>query len=170
MQDCRTIQDLLVKREIETISDEQERELEVHIKTCEDCKAFRERLAQVAAASQQTSKDLLSEGLRVSLLRRMRSKSGAQKSYVPWRQFFIRRRVAIYQTVAAAAIILFFTLITRKIGDSHRVTQHMISPISMDTEMLHVLTVRQVHQIVDSQKVGVTLSQDTVLSKILFTL
>lgn len=79
------------------------------------------------------------------------------------------RRTVVYQAMMAAVLFLLLLLTTSKLRQPRTAPGEQLMP-AIETVKLNVLTVEQIHQIVDSQKVGMNLNQDTALAKILFTL
>jgi len=169
MQDCAHIQELLLNKPVENISPDDERDVAAHLKGCPDCRQFQQQIESVADAMQSSPEIHPRDSLRRTLLQHMRAKNKFHKRVPLWRRYLLSRKIAVYQAFAAAALVFFFIVITHKVKDYSDVANQLYMPSVPDVELLNVVTVQQVHQIVDSQKVGVTLSQDTVLSKILFT-
>ena len=170
MLDCKNLQELLITKRIQNISPDEETDVAAHIKACAECRRFQQRIVSLTATTSTPQEVHLSSHVRNTLLQHMRLKNKPRKRESLWRRYLSSRRITVYQAAAAAALVLFFFIITSRIKDHSGSADHLSMLNVADVEMLNVISVQQVHQIVDSQKVGVKLSQDTLLSKILFTL
>jgi len=163
VENCQRIQEMLIKKSVKDPGYDAELVL-AHVAHCESCRQFQQHLkAMETAAGEQPGVELPGR-LLARLLKRMRSKARSQRL-----RLLFSRKMVVYQATMAAVLFLLLLLTTSKLREPRTAPGEQYMPAD-ETVRLNVLTVKQIHQIVDSQKVGMNLSQDTALAKILFTL
>lgn len=171
MRECNDIKDLIVQRNIAPVTQKEEQDLLNHVKSCEKCRQFFYQIASFETLATTCYILKPRDDIRTSLRRivRKRARLDQRNTFERIVAFFASRR-AMYKIAAAVIFLLLFVLGTPHLKRSRNIMQNefIISPI--DTVSLNVINLNQIIQIVDSQKVGVTLHQDTMLAKILYTL
>ena len=78
--------------------------------------------------------------------------------------------MALYQAAFVSLLLLLLVFATPKLRTPNYDAETTFTPTLADTVNMNIINLQQIIQIVDSQKVGVNLNEDTVLAKILYTL
>ncbi len=166
MNQCKHIEDLIIKRSIAPLIKKEQHTIEAHLSNCPACSFFAQKIATIAAfegeADIQPRRDI-----KTSLLRRMRSR-------VPRANFFDRIaelsfRPSFYRAAVVAMLLFLIVLSLPQLHRPSRITPPEYKTAKIDSS-LNIINLNQIIQIVDSQKVGMNLREDTVLAKIIYTL
>lgn len=171
MSHCEHYRELMMKKTIAPLSAHDDAKLADHLSGCPKCRAFEQRVLAIASADDNAASLRPAPALKQALIRRMRDKRREKKAPA-WRglRHFFTYRVALYQAALVSLLLLFLVLAAPKLKSPRQVSTSQFTPSVADTMSMNVINLNQIIQIVDSQKVGVNLREDTVLAKILYTL
>jgi hypothetical protein len=170
MSHCTHIEDLIIHRQIAPLSEKDERTLSEHLSSCAACLSFESKIANISFLDQM--EDIKPRrDMKHNLMRQMRSRVQQQRRTVVDRIIDIfAYRPAFYKVAAAAMLLLVFLLASPRFKQPQRISTTEYRVTALDSVSLNVINLNQIIQIVDSQKVGINLSEDTLLTKILYTL
>lgn len=171
---CKTIEKLIVKKDIYNLTEDEIRTFDEHIQKCESCKQYVQLISSIKKEMQLDIADEIvtdpqTEGFllkKFENLNTRKSKNTKKMSQVFWDMFSIK--IPLYKAVAGglAAIILTFFLAYHKPYDNIVVVQNDQSIIALvDTNDIHFNTVKSLH-ILENQKIGRSLVEDSVLARL----
>jgi len=169
MSQCTHMKDLILKRLIEPLSDNERMTLSEHISTCASCPAFESRVSNTSMLDQMDEIKPRRD-IKHNLMRHMRSRVQSQRRVLDRIADLFSYRPVFYKVAAAAVLFILFVLAAPPFKQQPHIGDAEYRATVVDTVSLNVININQIIQIVDSQKVGVNLSEDTLLSKILYTL
>ncbi|MBN1482154.1 hypothetical protein EH223_07850 [candidate division KSB1 bacterium] len=171
MSECKHIKDLIIQRNIAPLPQKDERVLVQHMKSCTSCQAFERLVSSYEDVSANSFTLRPRDDIKVSLKRIMRTRAQIIPKGVKNRLAHVLASRKVLYKIAVATIILFlFILGMPQLKRSQHTRHREYTTTTIDSISLNVINLNQIIQIVDSQKVGVNLRQDTMLAKILYTL
>ena len=171
MSQCTDFREHIMKRTFEPLGRATEERLEAHLKSCSACLQFEATLKNINQIGENDCALSPRSHIKRELLKRMRSRhqTKTEPLFDKVRQFFTYR-IALYQAAFVSLLILLLVFATPKLRTPHHNSETTFTPTLADTVNMNIINLQQIIQIVDSQKVGVNLNEDTVLAKILYTL
>ena len=171
MNQCREIREKILQRTIAAFEKKLEDRVEAHLSTCQACSQFNENVIAIAHASESVAKVHPAPALKRQLLNHMRSKhTSNHNSLLSVLRRLFSTRIAIYQAAFVTAVLILLVLAVPQLKSPHQHIEPPFTSTIADTVSMNVINLQQIIQIVDSQKVGLNLHEDTVLAKILYTL
>lgn len=170
MSQCKQIEELIIKRSIASLTDKDEEMIENHLLSCAACTAFASKIENITVCEN----DMVvspQRNIKRRLMKKMHKRVKQQKTSIVNRIVDIFTfQPAIYKVAAAAILLFLLVLSIPQLDQPQNISNSEYRTAMVDTVSLNVINLNQIIQIVDSQKVGVNLSEDTVLTKILYTL
>jgi predicted anti-sigma-YlaC factor YlaD len=171
MSQCQDMHQHIIHRTIAPLTQETEERLEAHLLTCPACRQFNRDIIAIEQAGIHVANVRPQPNLKSFLLKQMRhERCLSHKSLLDRIQQALTFRVALYQAAFVFALLMLFVLASPRWKAPRPFSESHFTATIADTVSMNVINLQQIIQIVDSQKVGLNLRQDTVLAKILYTL
>ena len=170
MNHCEKNRELIIKRTVAPLREKVEESLQEHIKICESCRQFEAKIMAIERAGDKVLHVVARPKVKSFLLKKMRAQYQKSQNIFGQIRHLFAYRVALYQAALVSLLLLFLLLAAPKLKTPHQVSETQFMPTLADTMSMNVINLQQIIEIVDSQKVGSNLSEDTVLAKILYTL
>lgn len=171
---CPTIEELLIKKTIEKLSDKESAALQNHLKTCASCKQFASSLEQLRDSMQ------IDDHLQphTALLKKLQKKISKADSAKPnWMVNLVQRltallqyRIPLYQATLAIILILIIFGLSLNFNFSFlaptKNSGHLIPYESVTYDAPYMLNILST---LDTEKVGISAQEDTLLTRFIFT-
>ena len=171
---CQQVEKLLIKKNIESLSDDEEQLIRTHLKECADCRSFQFVLAGVKKkmGSEFKSDIKPKPSIRLNLVRQIRKSANQEQSMLAkiWHKILaaLEYRVPVYQGLLGAAVVLLIFLILNQF--SYINNQSFVNfqqYAQTDTVLINQMNVIDDVSILKNQKIGQSVSEDTMLTKFL---
>jgi hypothetical protein len=151
------------------LSDARRRALEEHSHSCHECQAF--------ALLYGNLKEVISEecqyatprsGTLKYLLRHMTMKQGERKRLTPWLERVLSYRIPVYQLVIM--VLLFIGVYWGAVNLHVPKASRPAAAYGIDKSVIHADQAVQILQAAREQKIGRSISEDSLYSRFTFTL
>lgn len=169
---CQTIQDLLIKKETDNVSDADQSQLFNHLKKCEICKNFQEKINQLHTHMTIDESSLLEprKDTRQYLLSRfeqLRSRPGTwYQDILDKVRFILGYRVPVYQAMLATAVVaLFITVLSQAYLTQNVPEKQNYFSARYDSVYINMPDVRVNLNFIDEDKMGRNLKEDSILAR-----
>ncbi|GEM_PF-4909940 len=175
---CTAAQDLLIKKDVEPLTDEENFSLTEHLQNCARCVAFQSTLRHIHQLVETTAQDGLQPD--PAIRQRLRDKIGLQKppslsiASVSglWHSILgiLRFRIPIYQAALGVAAVVAIFMAIEKLnarGDGVTLKPAQITP--SEKQMIAPSPIMNTIAKIDSQKIGRTVADDSLLMKFIVT-
>jgi len=175
LTNCSKIEELIIKRNIEELSDSEVDTLEDHLSTCNSCRSFETSLQRINQEMQVEENETLtpSPAIREKILPQMRvrekSKENVFDTFFKSIQNLLQYRVPVYQ--AGVALILAFILVGIGVNvpfSSVSSSDSMDSFVQGEIQTLDSNYLINNYPSLDSQNVGINVKEDTMLTRFIF--
>ncbi len=169
---CDNIEDLLIKQNIENLSAEESDLLHKHLKACKHCQSYQHELAYIQRSMLMDQKNPLKPDPAIrqivtkQMLRRKPGQQGLLNSFWQWLLNFLDYRIPVYQGLFGIACGLFiFALIHYFPLPDQSVMKHSPYQLQIADTTLYQINVIKNLQIIEQQKIGKNVSEDSVLTR-----
>lgn len=173
---CEEVEHLLVKKDVDGLTPEENLLLEDHLKWCERCRSYQNALSNVRNSVQIDSEEKLipDPAICQSIIRRMRIVKPEEIGIVQsaWQRIrdILAYRMPVYQTLAAVALIFLISVgINQLFITADRETVEPQGFAQQQTSTLAQMSVIDNLEIVDRQKIGRTVKEDPTLTRFIVT-
>ncbi|MBN1559301.1 hypothetical protein JW998_03580 [candidate division KSB1 bacterium] len=171
MSQCQDIRHHIIQSTIAPLARETQGLVEAHLRTCPACRRFNCDVIAIEQAGMHVANVRPKPNLKRFLLKQMRHRHRlSHKSLLNRIQQLLTFRVALYQVAFVFVLLMLFVLASPRLKAPRSFPESHFTATIADTVSMNVINLQQIIQIVDSQKVGLNLREDTVLAKILYTL
>ncbi|NOX90154.1 MAG: hypothetical protein GXO77_14135 [Calditrichaeota bacterium] len=173
---CSRIEHLIIRQMTSNINDKEKELVDDHLKTCKKCRQFRQILMRISSsfASDALSELSPSPDVRLNLIHEMEMLQRAEKSFADKISdalySLFTYRIPVYQFVLA--IILIFGIFFGKsifFQPQNPVTFPSDASITKNEIIVDQPKIRAHLQIVNRQKTGESIKEDSVLTKFIVT-
>lgn len=173
---CETVEELLIQQSVTALTEKDAALVREHVQACPDCRLFESQLAEM----QQSEKFEKDETLvahpeihaaltqRLNELKQQNRESIFSSTWERVRRIF-EYRIPVYQGILGAAVIAIIFLFFQNfnVKSISQGNQQIVPPV----ETNQFTNVQVIHdlKIVDDQKIGTSVSEDTLLTKYVFS-
>jgi len=169
---CDAVEELLIKQGIETLSADENRLLENHLKACVHCQEFQNRLVSIQSTMKIDQKKPLrpDPAIRRILMKRMNAaKLGKLRTVdLAWQRIMnlLEYRIPVYQGLIglACSILIFVAINYFSFSNRHQSVDPVYRTTVADTVFYQINVINNL-QIIEQQKVGKNASEDTLLTR-----
>jgi len=170
--DCQQIQNLLLKKETDILSDSEQSQLVGHLDTCEVCRNYQEKINQLHASMKIDESSVLEprRSTRQYLLARIEQMN---KKPSIWHQIYLEKiksllgyRIPVYQAMLATAVVALFILVLSQayLTQTAPETTNYFSS-GYDSIDVSISDVRVHLNFIDEDKMGRNLKEDSILAR-----
>jgi hypothetical protein len=174
---CDDIEQLLIKKNIDELTPDENLLVEKHLKFCERCRGYQSTLLSLQDSMQICSEEKLipDPAIHQNIIQRMKTlrpeQTGIFKSGWQYIRNMLEYRIPVYQTLLGIVLIL---LISFSINTLFLTTQKESSKLQVFAQM-EPLAYSQMEvldnlDIIDQQKIGISAKEDTSLTRFLVTI
>jgi hypothetical protein len=173
---CDSIEQLLIKKSLEELTDEENRLIQKHLRSCDRCCSYQSALLRLKDSMQISVEDKLAPhpAIRRTLIQRMRdlrpqeigNLKGVYKSVMRLFEY----RIPIYQVLSGAVLIALIFLAVKQFSftaEQKATGLHNVAQI--ETSIPAQMRVMDDLGIIDQQKIGQNVKEDTTLTRFIFT-
>jgi hypothetical protein len=174
---CDEVERLLIKKDVDGLTPEENLLLEDHLKSCERCRSYQNALLNVQNSIQMDSEEKLipDPAIRQNIIQRMKTlrpeQTGIFKSGWQYIRNMLEYRIPVYQTLLGIVLIL---LISFSINTLFLTTEKESSKLpgfaQMEPLVSSQMGVLDNLEIIDQQKIGISAKEDTSLTRFLVTI
>jgi len=169
---CDTAEELLIKQGIERLSADENSLLQNHLKTCIHCQDYQNQLTSLQRLIPINEKSPLKPdpAIRQSLLNRMKALKSSKHRTVdsPWQRLLniLEYRIPVYQGLIALAcsLLIFITINYFSFSSPHQPGTPQYETRMADTTFYQINVINNL-QIIEQQKIGKNVSEDTLLTR-----
>jgi hypothetical protein len=169
---CDDIEQLLIKKSINRLSEEESQMLQEHLKSCDCCRSFQSALVNLQDSMQfGTREELLPDpAIRENVIQRMRDlkhqEAGTLGKIYQVIRSLLQYRIPVYQALPVVILIALMFLALEQFPYSLRHEPAGLSSIAK-TEPPVPAQLRIIDSlgIIDQQKIGQSLKEDTTLAQ-----
>jgi anti-sigma factor RsiW len=169
---CDDIEQLLIKRNIDGLSEEESQMLQEHLRSCDRCRSFENTLLSLQDSMQFGTREKLAPdpAIRENVIQRMRDLKPQEtrvlgKAYKAIKSL-LQYRIPVYQALPVVILILLLSLAVEQFPSSTRHEPAGLSSIAKtESPVPAQLRVIEDLGIIDQQKIGQSLKEDTTLAQ-----
>jgi predicted anti-sigma-YlaC factor YlaD len=170
-KECKPIRDLLTRRISEKLTEAENSQLQSHLASCQECRAFQDILLKMQDAVKIEDRPGLvpNPAIRENVLRRMRPQKHRRKitmhNFIKAAKRALEFRIPVYQAVLSALVIFVLAFALRHLSPT--VGQHVnLSPAALPNEsVVDGTPVLDNLNIIKQQKIGTNMQEDSVLTR-----
>jgi predicted anti-sigma-YlaC factor YlaD len=172
---CDEVERLLVKKDVDGLTSQENLLLKDHLKSCERCRSYQSALLNVRDSVQIDSEEKLipDPAIRRNILRSMNAlKQKETPVLTSWRHVrsILAYRIPIYQTLAGVALIFLISVgINQLFVSADRETVELQSFAQVETIGATQMRVTESLEIIDQQKIGRSAKEEPELIQFLVT-
>lgn len=177
-KNCAGVQDLLIKKDFAKLATQENLTLNAHLQQCEACRAFQQALLNVQQAIQPDAEENLlpHPAIRQNLRNRIRHAQPARQVPTGLREAWdslldiLKLKIPVYQAVLGAAVIfaVFFGIDKLNARGEREMLQRLLSEQN-GKQILMPSDAPQRFAQIDSQKIGRSVAEDSLLMKFIVT-
>ncbi len=169
---CDDIEELLIKRKIDGLSGEESQMLREHLSSCDRCRGFENTLLNLQDSMQfGTREELVPDpAIRENVIQRMRvlkpKETGILGKIYQAVKSLLQYRIPVYQALPVVILILLLSLAVKQFPSGTRHEPAGLRSVAK-TESVVPAQLRVIDDlgIIDQQKIGQSLEEDTTLAQ-----
>jgi hypothetical protein len=173
---CDGIEQLLIKKSLEKLTDQENRLIQEHLRSCDGCRNYQSALLRLKNSMQINMEDKLvpHPAIRRTLIQRMRdlrsqeigNLKGAYKSVMRLFEY----RIPVYQALSGAVLVVLIFLAVKQFSfTAEQKTTGLHKVAQVETSIPAQMRVMDDLGIIDQQKIGQNVKDDTTLTRFIVT-
>jgi len=173
---CDDVERLLIHRIFDQLTPEANLSVEEHLKSCDRCQSYQKTLSSLQNSMQISEKEKLvpDPAIRQNIIRQMKTLEPVETGIFAKGWHFIRSifayRVPVYQPLAGVALIVLIFLAFRQLSFSPvQKTPEPYSLTRIETPAPAQMSVINNLQIIEQQKIGRNVKEDSTLTRFIVT-
>lgn len=173
---CDEAERLLIKKDVDGLTPQENLLLENHLKSCEQCRSYQNALSNVRRSVEMDSEEKLipDPAIRQNIIRRMKTvkpeETGVFQSGWQHIRNILAYRIPVYQTLAGVALIFLISVgINQLFVSTDRETSELPSFAQVETIGATQIRVTESLEIIDQQKIGRSVKEEPELTQFLVT-
>jgi hypothetical protein len=173
---CAEIERLLIKKNIEGLTDSEQLLLNEHLKYCGRCIQFQRALVNIKGSMEiKTDNGLLPyHAVRQNLIKRMESikkeKQSMLNTFLQPVRNILEYRIPVYQAAIGIAVVLLISIVNIKMPfSSQKKPLNLQDAFAIEDSISYQYNFINKLQIIDSQKIGINVKEDTMFTKYIVT-
>lgn len=173
---CDSIEQLLIKKSLEELSDEENRLIQEHLRSCDGCRSYQSALLKLKDSMQISAEDKLAPdpSIRETVIKRMKSLKPQEAGFLG-RAYqsvihIFEYRIPVYQALSGTVLVVLIFLAVKQFSftpEQKATRLHNVAQI--ETSIPAQMRVMDDLSIIDQQKIGRNVKEDTTLTRFLFT-
>ena len=173
---CDSIEQLLIKKSLEELSDEENRLIQEHLRSCDQCRSYQSALLRLKDSMQISAEDKLAPdpSIRETVIKRMKSLKPQEAGFIG-RAYqsvihIFEYRIPIYQVLSGAVLIALIFLAVKQFSfTAEQKTTGLRNVAQIETSIPAQMRVMDDLGIIDQQKIGQNVKDDTTLTQFIVT-
>ncbi len=169
---CEDIEELLIRQNFERLSENENSFLQNHLKICNRCRSYQNQLAYMQTSMPISQKSPLKPDpvIRQALINRMNAlkpkKYHIFDSFWKWILNILEYRIPVYQGLIgiACGLLIFVTINHFSFSNRPQSGSSQYHQIMADTTFYQINVIKNL-QIIEQQKIGKNVSEDTLLTR-----
>jgi len=169
---CEHIEDLLIKQNLEELRENEKNLVQEHLTTCINCRNYQQQLADIQNTMTVSQKSPLTPtpSIRQTLFNQMKNKKlkkhSALKAPWQWLLEILEYRIPVYQGLICFACILLIFIASNyfSFSNQHDSVTSQYNKMTIDTTFYQINVIKNL-QIIEQQKIGKNVSEDTLLTR-----
>lgn len=174
---CDDIEQLLIKKDVDGLTPEENLLVEKHLKFCQRCRTYQSTLSSLHNSMQIDSKEKLvpDPAIRRNIIQRMKAlrpeEKGIFKGVLGYFRNILEYRIPVYQTLLIVVLIpLIFFAVDQLFLTPDREPENLEGIAQMEPLVSSQMGVLDNLEIIDQQKIGISVREDTSLTRFIVTL
>jgi hypothetical protein len=174
--DCDGIEQLLIKKSLEELTDEESRLLQKHLRSCDRCRSYQSALLKLKDSMQICTEDKLAPhpSIRETVIERMKSLKPQEAGFLGRAYQSVMRlfeyRIPLYQVLSGAVLIALIFLAVKQFSfTAEQKTTELHNVAQVETSIPAQMRVMDDLGIIDQQKIGQNVKDDTTLTRFIVT-
>jgi hypothetical protein len=173
---CDGIEQLLIKKSLEELSDEENWLIQEHLRSCDRCRSYQSALLKLKDSMQISAEDKLAPDLsiRETVIKRMKSLKPQEvgflgRAYQSVMHIF-EYRIPVYQALSGAVLIVLIFLAVKQFSfTAEQKTTGLHNVAQVETSIPAQMRVMDDLSILKRQKIGQNVKDDTTLTRFIVT-
>ena len=173
---CDDIEQLLIKKDVDKLTQDENLLVENHLKFCERCRSYQSTLSSLHKSMRISPEEKLipDPAIRQNIMQRMRSmkpeQTGILKSVWQHIKSTLEYRIPVYQTLLGIVLIFLISFsINRLFLTAKQESLELQSFAQIESLPSTQISVIENLQIIDQQKIGRTVKEDPSLTRFTVT-
>jgi len=174
--DCDGIEQLLIKKSLEELTDQENRLIQKHLRSCDVCRSYQSALLKLKDSMQISAEDKLAPdpSIRETVIKRMRSLKPQEagflgRAYQSVTHIF-EYRIPVYQALSGAVLVVLIFLAVKQFSFTpEQKTTGLHKVAQVETSIPAQMRVMDDLGIIDQQKIGQNVKDDTTLTRFIVT-
>jgi len=174
---CDDIEQLLIKKDIDELTPDENLLVEKHLKICERCRSYQSTLSSMQNSMQISSEKKLvpDPAIRQNILQRMKAlrpqETGIFKSGWGYFRSILEYRIPVYQTLLIVVLIpVIFFAVNQLFLTPDWEPEKLQGVAQMEPLVSSQMGVLDNLDIIDQQKIGISVREDTSLTRFIVTI
>lgn len=169
---CDAVEELLIKQNFESLSEDKNTLLQNHLKNCKHCQDYQNQLASLPSSITISEKSLLKPdpAIRQSLLNRMKALKPKKHRVFDslWQKMLsiLDYRIPVYQGLIglACSLLIFVVIHYFSFSNQHQPGSPQYELSMADTTFYQINVIKNL-QIIEQQKIGKNVREDSLLTR-----
>jgi hypothetical protein len=173
---CDGIEQLLIKRSLEELTDQENRLIQEHLRDCDVCRSYQSALLKLKDSMQISAKDKLAPdpSIRETVIKRMKSLKPQEAGFLGRAYQSVMRlfeyRIPVYQALSGAVLVVLIFLAVKQFSfTAEQKTTRLHNVAQIETSIPAQMRVMDDLGIIDQQKIGQNVKDDTTLTRFIVT-
>jgi hypothetical protein len=173
---CDGIEQLLIKRSLEELTDQENRLIQEHLRDCDVCRSYQSALLKLKDSMQISAKDKLAPdpSIRETVIKRMKSLKPQEAGFLGRAYQSVMRlfeyRIPVYQALSGAVLVVLIFLAVKQFSFTpERKATGLHNVAQVETSKPAQMRVMDDLSILKQQKIGQNVKDDTTLTRFIVT-
>jgi hypothetical protein len=173
---CDEIERLLIDRIFDELTQDESHLVREHLKSCDRCQGYQNTLVNLQNSMQISAEDKLTPNpaIRQNIMKRMKISKPAETGIFNISWHYIKNvfeyRIPVYQALFGVVLIALTFLAVKQISFSpHQKPSKLQSLAQIETSIPAQMSVIENLEIIEGQKIGRNVKEDTTLTRFIFT-
>ncbi len=174
---CSDIEDLIIRRDLNEVTDSESKLLNEHVKSCQKCNAFQNTVSKIKNNMTVPSHSGLipaPEIYHIAVSKMKKKKQNRPHTEGGVREFILgilKYRIPVYQAAMGIVLFIFLTLTANQFNFSGNLSGGKISETLYSEEgMIDTVDVLKDFFNIDKQKIGRNAKEDSFFTQFMFTI
>ncbi len=174
---CDDVEELLIKKEIDKLTPDENLLVEKHLKFCERCRTYQSTLSSLQNSMQISPDEKLTPdpAIRQNIIQKMKAlkpeEKGIFKSGWQYIRTALEYRIPVYQTLLIVVLIpfIFFAVDQLFLTPDHE-PENLQGIAQIEPLVSSQIGVLDNLDVIDQQKIGISVREDTSLTRFIVTI
>jgi hypothetical protein len=173
---CDGIEQLLIKKNFEELTDQENRLIQEHLRSCDVCRSYQSALLRLKDSMRISAEDKLAPdpSIHETVIKRMRNLKPQEAGFLGRAYQSVMRlfeyRIPVYQALSGAVLVVLIFLAVKQFSfTAEQKTTRLHNVAQIETSIPAQMRVMDDLGIIDQQKIGQNVKDDTTLTRFIVT-